>query len=192
MFRTTKQLARLIPGYLRRNCGNHPQIKNLAEKQIQSLSSEELNMIEKCLPSSKSTDLKKCLPNLRSEDPSLLNLSSVELKVLGKKLETFGKKCKSMAKCMTYFQDGDTMAVFREDSIYPSNASALVAGGTIQILDVQEGEDALFFYEQGYAEKIKMKVKGSTSLLSPLHKINSSPDWRTEVRLCLGVLWYQS
>ena len=77
-------------------------------------------------------------------------------------LEVLSKKFKSMAKCKKYFP-----AEFQEKDNCPSNAAALVADGTIQVLEVldNEDEDVWLCYEETSAEKIKMAVEGINEIV---------------------------
>lgn len=85
-------------------------------------------------------------------------------------LETLSKICRSMAKCEAYFQDKRTgaVALFQDKDKYPSNAAALVADGTIQVLEVVDKLLQLRF-ESGSEDDIKMKVKGIEEVVSLYH-----------------------
>lgn len=85
-------------------------------------------------------------------------------------LETLGKMCKSMAKCKSYFRSlrTGTVDLFQDKDKFPSNAAALVADGTIQVLEVVD-EFFILSFESGTENKIKMKVEGIEEVVYLCH-----------------------
>ena len=77
-----------------------------------------------------------------------------------------------MAKCKRYFQE---LQVNRD--IYPSNAAALVADGTIQALEVVDDESIETWKYWESADKIKIKVEGIEEIIHL--GIGFSPFWLT-------------